>query len=146
MQPVKLFVMSRYDALRMGDYASAQFALETAIREFREAAYQKQAARSRFLLALAQLNGRRPFLQPLAGFRAITTLLDAAIALDPCASYFVVLAACNLDFSRTGMTQLAGDAESALRRAANLSLTREDDDNLQLFRACQPDLARDVDL
>lgn len=135
-----------YEALRLGDYASAQFALDTAIREFREAAYQQQAARARFLLALAQLNGSRPFLQPLAGFRAIMGLLDAAIALDPCASYLFVLAACKLDFSRTGMTQLAGDADATLQRAASMSFTSDDDDNLRLFRICQPDLARDLDL
>lgn len=134
------------EALSRLDFGAAQFELAMATNELREDAWPQLAAQARFYTALAKLNGRRPFVQPLTGWREIDALFAAASRLHDTAGFRLVHALCQLDFSRNGMTQMEQQARAMLSGALARQLTDEDDAHLDIFRRCQPDLARDYNL
>jgi hypothetical protein len=137
---------SGYEALARDDYAAAQFALQSAVLHLREDAtmYAAPAARARFLLALARLNGRRPAVAPLPVVRDVLNLLTIAIGLHPLASYRFALGVIALDVARNGLPQFEREGENQLNRAASSSLTDEDRRNLALMEQCQGALMRDL--
>src|SRR2546421_10745552 len=79
-------------ALMRDDYPSAKRELEKAIGILHEDELPKEAAKVRYLLALIQLDRRRPFLQTLPTMRSVESLLNSAIALHRSASYILTLA------------------------------------------------------
>lgn len=137
-----------YDALLRDDYGAAQFALQSAVLNLREDAtmYSSQAARARFLLALAQLVGRRPAVVPLQLARQVLDLLSTAMRLNPLGSYRLAFAVIALDVSRNGLPQFAQEADDQLDRAAASTMTMEDQRNIALLQHCQSALMRDVGL
>lgn len=129
-----------YDALVRGDYSSAQFTLQASVARLREDAtmLRASAARARFLLALARLNGRLPAATPLTVMRDVLAGLTTAIHLHTLVSYRLAYAIIALDASRNGIPQYERDGKHQLSLAASTSMTEEDRRNLALLERCQP--------
>lgn len=134
------------DALERGDYTTAQFELRMATSFLREDSIglRKPAARARYLLALAELQGRRPRIAAIQTMTTAHDLLVSAIRLDATCSYLLTLAIMCADFAATGLSNYGYEAEMYFGRASALSFTREDEANLSILGACQPALLSEL--
>src|SRR5207244_12971080 len=100
--------------------------------------------RTRYLLALAQLNGRRPSVQTHIVMRSIEGLLDSAIHLHRSYSYYLTLGLFKLDFAqRNGLSNLKREAYELIDKAVQIASTQEDAENLKLLSHCQNNLVQD---
>jgi len=131
-------------ALLRSDYVSAKQNLEKAIDILHEDEMPNEIARAMYLLALTQLNGRRPAVQTHLVMRSIEGLLDSAIHLHRSSSYYLTLGLFKLDFAqRNGLSNLKRDANELIDKAGRIASTQEDKENLKLLSHCQNSLVQD---
>ena len=132
------------NALLRNDYASAKSNIEKAIEILDEDKQLEEFARAKFLLALALLNGKRPFSQTRQTMNSIENLLLYAIDTNRSYSYIFTLALFNLDFARNGFPHLARKAQELMDSVKLMEVSLEDKDNLKLLSDCQPGLFQDL--
>lgn len=131
-------------ALLRSDYVSAKQNLENAIDMLNEDELPNEMARTRYFLALAQLNGRRPFVQTHLVMRSVEGLLNSAIQLHQRSSYYLTLGLFKLDFAQhNGLSNLEREAYELIERASQIASTPEDIENLKLLSYCQNSLVQD---
>ena len=143
LQEGKSLLKRGQNALLRNDYVSGKRDIEKAMEMLREDELPNEAAQVRYLLALAQFNGKRPFVQTHSAMSSAENLIRAAIELHPSYAYHLTLALFKLDFARNGLPHLAREARELLNEADQLAQTPEDEENLKLLSACQPHLIRD---
>jgi len=130
-------------ALQRTDYNSAMRSLEKALEIENNSVQPEEMAEARFLLALATLEGRRPFSQKLSVMRAVENLLNQAISCHLAFSYVLTLAAFKRDFARNGYPHFLNEAQELILRARNIAQTPKDGENFKLLMICQPNLVND---
>lgn len=130
------------EALGRGDYAAAKFDLQMAVTYLREdaTAFAPAAAQARFLLAIAQLDGRRPRSVAIQTMREVHDLLLAAIRLSARSTYLIALAAIDLDFAGNGFTQYADEVPRVLDLLPQVPSTEADRADLDVLSQRQPQL------
>src|SRR5260370_14935272 len=84
-------------ALLRNDYALAKRDIEKAIEILSEEESPKEAAKAKYLLTLAQLNGNRPFIQTQSTMKYVENLIRSAIALHRSYIYLLTLAIFKID-------------------------------------------------
>lgn len=131
-------------ALLRSDYVSAKQNLEKALNLLHEDELPNEMARARYLLALAQLNGRRPFVQTHVVIQSVEGLLNSAIELRRSTSYYLTLGLFKLDFAQhNGLSNLKRQAYELIDKAGQIASTQEDVENLKLLSHCQHSLVQD---
>ena len=99
------------------DYASAKRYSEKALKILHEEDQPKEVARAKYFLALAQLEGKRPFIQTQPNMSSVESLLLSAIALQHSYAYMLTLAIFKRDFARNGLPYLEGEARELIMRS-----------------------------
>ncbi|HTK05990.1 MAG TPA: toll/interleukin-1 receptor domain-containing protein [Ktedonobacteraceae bacterium] len=79
-------------ALLREDYASARKELRVAIEEIDQEAQKREAAKARYLQALAVLGDEHPRDKGIVAMERVNELLNAAIRLDQCSAYMMTSA------------------------------------------------------
>lgn len=133
-----------YNALRRKEYATARQYLETAQRAFLEDLFPAEAAIIRYHLALAFLNGQRPFLLTRPAMQQLDQILKSALNLQSLHSYYYILGIAKYDFARNGLLQYKHEASQLLLKAKTIPVTPQDKANLKLLTVCQPRLVEDA--
>ena len=135
-----------YSALQRKDYNTAKRCLEAADLALSEDEQPTEAAQIKYHLALALLNGRRPFSDSMtkSTMESIEQLLRLAIKLQSLHSYYYTLALLKRDFARYGLHQYQSNALTLFRKAQRINLTETDNVNLRLLTLCQPRLVDDA--
>ncbi len=141
--PGKPLLVQGEKALLRGDYAAAERYLHQAETLLHEDELPREAAKVKYLLALCQFNGRRPYVQTLPTMRSVDTLMRAALALHPAASYFLIFAIFKHDFGKNGLPGWSSEAAELARRGNTMPQGAEDQENFQLLAACLPTLAQE---
>ncbi|MBV9688804.1 MAG: toll/interleukin-1 receptor domain-containing protein [Ktedonobacteraceae bacterium] len=131
------------DALMRCDFASAKQEIEKALDTLQEDENPAEVAKAKYLLALVQLGGKRPFSQTLLAIRSVESLVNAALVLHRSYSYLITLAFFKLDFARNGFPSLKNEAIRLLQEARVVAPTSEDIKNINLLSKCQPYLVDD---
>jgi hypothetical protein len=130
-------------ALRRSDYASAMRDLQEAVNTIREEAEPRLAARGRYLLALAQLDGRRPFSQTFPAMRSLDGLLSSAVRIYPARTYLLTHALFKYDFARNGLPELMGEARQLAAQAAKVPSDAIDEEDMAILSICQSSLMQE---
>ncbi len=117
-------------ALSNEDYSSARRQLRVAIEEIDQEQQKREAAKARYLQALAVLDGEHPRDKGITAMGRVNELLNAAIRLDRCNAY-VMTRAVIMD------SQLPKPAKST-------SISDYDKALLEYLECCQPDLYRQI--
>ncbi len=117
-------------ALSNEDYSSARRELRIAIEKLDQEQQKKEAAKARYLQALAVLDGERPRDKGITAMGRVNELLNAAIRLDRCNAY-VMTRAVIMD------SQLPKQAKST-------SISDYDKALLEYLECCQPELYRQI--
>lgn len=131
------------DALLRNDYISARRDIEKALEVLDEEHLPDEVARAKYLFALAQLDGKRPFVQARPIVNSVESLLRSALTLRHCWSYILTLAIFKLDVARNGLPHLVREADLLITESKQVSQTSEDRENLKLLSSCQPHLVHD---
>lgn len=139
----KICLVRGKENLEMCDFEMAKKNLDVAVSKLHEDSARKEAARAKYFLAIALLDGKRPFSQKQSVIRSVENLLRSAITLHLAQSYVVTLALCKRDFARNGLPQLENEANELMVKASSINQTSEDVENLKLLKTCQPNLAGD---
>jgi len=133
-----------YNTLRRQDYVAAKRYLEAADLALSEDKLPTESAQIKFYIAIALLNGQRPFNITIPTMQHIERMLNSAIKLKPLHSYYYTLALFKRDFARNGLPQYKHHAQKLARQAQLIKLTKTDHENLQMLTLCQPRLVNDA--
>ncbi|HEY7419070.1 MAG TPA: toll/interleukin-1 receptor domain-containing protein [Ktedonobacteraceae bacterium] len=135
-----------YKALKRKDYIAAKRCLETADLTLAEDELPTESAQIKYYMAIALLNGYRPFSDAItrSAMEHIEQILNAAIKLRPLHSYYYTLALLKRDFARHGLPRYKEDAQNLLRKARRINPTQVDNENLHVLTICQPRLVNDA--
>jgi hypothetical protein len=131
------------ESLETGDYETAKKNLNEAVSKLHGDRVRKEVAQAKYLLAIALLEGKRPFSQKLSVMQSVENLLLSATTLHLLYSYVLMLALCKRDFARNGLPRLVSEAQELLVKASSIRSTSEDLENLKILAACQPGLMGD---
>ncbi len=131
--------------LSNGDYTTAKKYLAEAAQLLHEDQVAGENAQARYFLALAHLNGTRPFGVTLQVWQRVEELLQTAITLHPSSSYLYTFALFKRDFARNGWrkSQYIREAEALMEEANLVPSTPVDDENIKLLWKCQSILIRE---
>jgi TIR domain len=123
------------------EYGRAKDELQQAVEYLDENNQSEAASQARYLLILALLGDKLPRSQGNAGITSIKKLMDGAIRLYPCASYYRIFARIyrNL-FEATRSRNDLREAENFERKSIALPPRAIDSENMQYFQLCQPRL------
>ena len=126
-------------ALTNGDYASSRAYLTKAMILLSEEAFPFENAQIRYLLALAYLDGKRPFLLTVELWRRIESLMKIAVDLHPTYSYLYAFALFKYDFAQNGLHKVryTQEARGIFEDAHHLSLSSIDNKNFEILENCQ---------
>lgn len=133
-----------YNALQRKDYVAAKRYLEAADLALSENELPTEAAQIKYCLAIALLNGQRPFKLTKPMMEYIEQILNSAIELQPLHSYYYTLALLKRDFARNGLPQYKYDAQNLYQKAQRTSLRNADKENLKILSLCQARLVNDA--
>jgi TIR domain len=133
-----------YKALQRKDYSAAKQYLEAAARALSEDELPSEAAQIKYHIAIALLDGQRPFSITKPTMQHIDQMLRSAIKMQPLHSYYYTLALLKRDFARNGLPQYRYDAQNLHGKAQRINLTKTDKENLQILTLCQPRLVNDA--
>jgi len=117
-------------ALLNGDYSSARKELRVAIEEIDQDRQKKEAAKARYLQALAVLGHERPRDIGIVVLETINDLLNASINLDPCNAY--------------RMTRAIILDPALHQQACTVRLTDYDESLFVYLKRCQSDLYHQI--
>jgi len=131
------------EALLQGNYLGARRELEKVLDVLDTYAEPQYIARGDFYRALIQLNGRRPYIQTFPNMREVETWMRSAISRHKTATYLLGLGLFTLDFSRNGLSHYEVEGLALLNEASKLPQTAEDNELLEIFATCQPDIIND---
>ena len=131
------------EALLQGNYLGARRELEKALDVLDTYAEPQYIARGDFYRALIQLNGKRPYIQTFPTMREVETWMRSAISRHKTATYLLGLGLFTLDFSRNGLSHYEVEGLALLNEASKLPQTAEDNELLEIFATCQPDIIND---
>ncbi len=124
-----------------GDYPSAKKELRVAVDEIDGEGQPGEAAKARYFYALALLDGKLPRTQGGAVMQSIQELMNNAIRLHPCASYYRIFACIKRNFFEyNGLNHRLNEVPTLEHKGASLPRCADDDGNEEYFRHCQPRL------
>ncbi len=129
-------------ALLNGNYPSAKKELRAAVEEIDRDNQLREASKARYFLALAFLSGNLPRIQGRTIMQSIEELMNDAITIYPCASYYRIFACIKNDFFKyNGFSHRLNEVDALERKGALFLRCADDDENEEYFRRCQPRLA-----
>ncbi len=127
-------------ALSNGDNTNARQYLAKAAHLLHENRVPKESAQAKYLLALAYLNGTRPFGVKFEVWQPVEEFMQTTIRSHPSYSYLYAFALFKRDFARNGWrkSELIREAQALLEEAMSVSSSLVDDENINLLWKCQP--------
>jgi hypothetical protein len=132
------------EALACGDYRSACRDIESLARAAYDDMSLVEQAKLKYLAALANLEGKRPYSQSPSVVQAVEGLMRMAGNLHHIYSYLGILAIFKYDFARAGLRQHKAEADQFMSEARRLlPLKSEDRENIKLLASMQPALYQD---
>lgn len=128
-------------ALGDGLYPPAKKELRKAVEEIDRENQPVAASKARYFLALALLEGNLPRTQGTDRMQTIERLMNEAISICPCASYYRIFARIKWDFFEFNGAKYRFNEVLALdREGAAYARCADDEEHEQFFRRCQPRL------
>jgi len=126
-------------ALWGGDYPSAKKELRVAIEEIDGEGQPREASKARYFYALALLDGKLPRTQGRTVMQSIQELMNNAIRLHPCASYYRIFARIKKNFfEHNGLDHRLNEVSTLEHKGASLLRCADDEENEEYLRHCQP--------
>lgn len=127
------------EALWHGDYRSAKKKLHVAVEEIDGQDHPGEASRACCFLALALLEGKLPRTQGGAVMQSIQELMNTAIRLHPCASYYRIFACIQRNFfEHNGFKHRLKEVDLLEHEATSLPPCTDDEENEKYFLHLQP--------
>ena len=132
------------DALYNGYYVTARQHLEQAACLLSADLFPLENAQVKYVQALTDLHGKRPFGVTLHVIHHVEELMQMAIDLSSAWSYLYTFALFKRDFARNGWFQAryVQEAEQLIQRSRCVPSVPIDKSNMALLSRCQPQLLR----